>query len=216
MVARRVSDLAAVMVPPESLVAVRSGQFPMTTRKPKLTQAQKSAIPKLAKLKEKGLFKGNVRRPSKYAIKQTKVYEDVITGKATVVKVNRATAVKYKEAFRVKGTRVVVNKGEGETVRYSRKTGEIVSTRKQYGKRIRKRILPIKPEKLDQLPKERKGRYYTIPFNRGSIIERFTFESMDELRKFMSGYEDKWPNWEKYVEVEEIESGSIGGEEGIT
>lgn len=180
----------------------------MSKRKPPLTQAQKDAIPKLAKLKEKGLFKGNARRPSKYGVKQTKVFGDVISGKATVVKVSFKDARKYKDAFRVKGTRVVVNKDKDETVRYNRKTGEIVSIRKQYGKRIRKRILPTKPEKLDQLPKAKKGRYYTIPFYRGSSVERFTFESIDELRKFMSGYEDRWPNWEKYVEVEEIASGS--------
>lgn len=177
----------------------------MPTRKKPLTQAQKSAIPKLAKLKERGLFAGNVRRPSKYAIKQTKVYKDVLDGRASVVKVPRNKAREYRDAFRVKGTSVVVSRGKTEKVRYNKKAGEIQSIRHDYGKKIRKRILPTKPEGLDQLPKARKGQYYTIPFNRGSTIERFTFESIDELRKFMSGYEDRWPNWEKYVEVEEME-----------
>lgn len=178
----------------------------MATKKPRLTQAQKFAIPKLRELKRKGLFAGNVRRPSKYGMKQARVYDDVISGRASVISVpSHKKASSYKGAFRVKGNKVVVPKEKGETVRYDKKRGVITGVREAYGKRIRKDITPQKAGSVWDLPAERKGQLYTIPFRQGTGIVRFTFSTRSELAKFMSGYNDRWPNWINYVEIESVD-----------
>src|ERR1019366_9186741 len=97
----------------------------MATRKPRLTQAQKAARPKLAKLKKLGLFRGNVSRPSRHGVKQTGVFAQVLAKRAAIVTVPRPRAPKvgpkapdrlkqYAGAFKVRGRRVVLPKIEGE------------------------------------------------------------------------------------------------------
>lgn len=160
----------------------------------------------VAKLKDKGLVSKRVdarkQRQTRYMKSQVKKYRDVLEGRAKAVKVPRAKARSYKNAFRVKAGRVVVPvENKTERVRYNPKTQAITSTRTAYGKRIKKQIVPSKVSDWRDLPEGPNYRY-TIPF---AASGRFTFESKRALAEFMSGYDKSYKNWAEYVEVELVE-----------
>lgn len=177
----------------------------MSKRKSALTQAQKAAVAKLAKLHRKGFFKGNVRRPTRYGIRQTRVFANVIADKAAVVKVPRGKAKEYKDAFKVKGGKVVIPKIEGERVRYNKKTGMIESTRFQHGERIKKQIIPTTIDKATEF-KLGKNQYYVLPLGQHFHIRE---KSMAAIAAFIYEYEMKYgrayKNWQKYVVIETLE-----------
>lgn len=183
----------------------------MSTKKPRLTQAQKAARPKLARLKKLGLFKGRVHRPSRHGIKQTGVFAQVLSKKAAVVSVPRSKLKQYSEAFTVRGGKVVLPKIEGERYHYDKKAGAIVSTRTQHGQRIRKTVLPVPSvANLGDVPLG-PNRYYVLPLGQNFHVREKT---MKAIKAFVFEYEQRYKrryrNWQKYVVIEEI----IGGDSG--
>lgn len=157
----------------------------------------------IALLKSKGLVSKKVDarsvKPTSHMVKTRKEFSDVLSGKASVVKTpKRKTASEYKDmGFRSKFGNVVIPKEKGEQIRYDKKTEQIVAYRKRDGKRVKK----IYKRTDAELPTGKQFRY-TMPFKRGSGTERYTFPNMDELKRFMSGYDFK--GWQKYLEVEEV------------
>lgn len=173
----------------------------MPTKKRRLSQAQKAAIPKLRELKKLGLFGGRVRAPSKYGVSQTKKFSDVLTGKAAVVTAPPKAVREYRAAgrFKVKGRKIVVPKEKGERVKYDKKLGAISSTRETYGQRVK----TVKPPRGGETMKAPRGKrkVYVIPIG----PRRFRFTSRAELEKFMRPYEQgtrPYEKWREYVEIE--------------
>jgi hypothetical protein len=173
----------------------------------------------VAKLKAKGLVSSKVdarsQKQTKYMKSIVRKYADVLSGKAAVVNVGRKTAKEYDEkSFRPRFGKIAVRKEKGERVYFDKKSKTVKSTRKAYGNRVTKLILPQKKFDIEKLPKARKGyrTFYSVPFNGWTSSPRF--ENMDELRAFMQGYEVSMPNWMKYVEIEEISKSDLGEDEG--
>jgi hypothetical protein len=189
-------------------------EAPYTMSSKKLAGAQlRKFRSDVAKLKSKGLVSKRIdargQKPTRYMLGQVKKYNDVLEGRAAVLHVkSKAKAGEFKEVFRTKFDAIVVPKEKGERVTYSKKTGDIRSTRTKYGQKIRKRILKIKINGPDDLRKlERKGLMFAIPLGTGT---RLRFSEADDLIKFMVGY--NYNNWWKYVELEETNEDEDEGE----
>lgn len=180
----------------------------------KLHGAQlKKAKSDLARLKKLGLYKGDARKqPTRYALRQIKEYKDVLDKRAKVVTVpKRKHAREYTEVFRTKYRKVVIPARSGEKFFYNKKSGEIFSYNREYGHRI-KRIFPkhrVTADNVKDLPKGKNIRF-AIPIGKPGHRERFlTFE---DLAQFMGSYE-RYKDWQKYVEIEEILDDEIEDEE---
>jgi len=177
----------------------------MASRKKPLTQRQRSAIPKLRKLKKRGLFKGRVRRPSRYGIKQTGVFGNVLADRAAVVKVPRSKLKDYKGAFTVRAGRVIIPRAKGEKVFFNPKSAQVESVRRESGKKIRSQYRPVDMNQLDTLPLG-PGLFYVLPL--GSHFH-YRAKTLGDIKKFVFEYEAKYrrsyKNWQRYVRIEEID-----------
>ena len=185
-------------------------------------QRDKQTRRDLARLKSKGLYRGSVlKKPTRYGTRLTKLFSDVLTGKAAVVKVRgdsketrklaRESLRDYREhGFRVRRNRVIVDRSTGDQVFYNKRVGKVERVSSRSGERRREFVSPG----AKGLPKARKGKkfYYTMPFGRGPNQYRIRFDSFDELQKFMQPYESKSVNpfldWHNYVIVEELDNAS--------
>lgn len=159
----------------------------------------------VARLKAAGLVGPKVdarsQKPTRYMRDQVRQYRDVIEGRAKVVKLPRDQAKRYEGTLRVKRSRAVVPvESKSERVSYSKKDRAIVTQRTAFERRIRKVVRP-RPRDISDLPTGANLRY-SIPF--GQQRGRFTFDSLQELAKFMQGY-GSYNDWIRYVEIEEIE-----------
>lgn len=180
----------------------------MPSKKPRLTQAQKAASSDLAKLKKLGLFKGNVRRPSRYAVKKSKDYQDVLKGKAAIVTAPKTTiAREYKQQFKTYGKKIIIPKAKNERWKFDKKEQAITSTRRAYGAKIKATIKPGEAKRVASagVPKGKKIRY-VIPFNRGALgTDYLRFDDWDSLAKFMAEYE-RYKDWQQYVQYELVDT----------
>lgn len=166
--------------------------------------ASKKLLKQRAKLKSYGLLSKRVdlrRKPTSYQKKLIARYQDVLRGKAQVV--SAATpkqAAKFKHSFQVIGDKIVVPRGKGEKIKFSKKTGELRATRTVGGKKITKTMSD--GELAPLLP----GQYYVIEFAGG---QRFRTNDFATLQTFMQGYEKKeykpFKDWRKYVQIETLE-----------
>lgn len=178
----------------------------MPSKKSAARQAQKTKSD-LRKLKSLGLVdKVDLRKKPTPAIKRTLTkYKDVLTGKATVISADKATAAKYRKILQTKGDKIIVPRKTGERVSIS-KDGVIHTKRKAYGETVEK-VIGRKVEKAKPVEGERT--YYTIPMARGKKkIERRRFGSFEQLLHFMRAYDFDFNDWEKYIEVETVATDS--------
>jgi len=139
--------------------------------------------------------------------RQIKEFSDVLQGRAKPVHVPRAIAQEYSEAYRRKGTRVVVPTEPGEAVFYDKKSKRVVATRKGYepGQRLRREF--VKTGEIEQpLPP---GYAYVIPLGNGEQ----RFDTWADAVVFMTPYETgphryygALGDWKKYLIVEHIDN----------
>lgn len=165
---------------------------------------QKQARIQLRKLRELGLYKGDLRKkPSKYAIGKLKQFDDVLHGKATVV--TPRNSKRFKGIFETVGDKVIVPRRKGERISIDKKSGEIVSIRKSGKRIIRSRGKTVKRDEEIARPEKHRVVQYVIPFHgRGGETNWFRFPDYDELKKFMAGYDYK--GWKDYVIEEDIDN----------
>lgn len=136
-------------------------------------------------LREKGLYSGKLdlrKRPTRYQRAQLAKYDDVVTGKAAVLRPDRPSA--YRGTYRVKGDAVIVPKQKGETLKV--RNGEIVGVRKFKGGKVRTSH-KIGKAARELPPGEKRVVTYAVPFNSGGQIywRRFTPENW---RAFLKDY----------------------------
>lgn len=139
---------------------------------------------------------------------QVKQYQDVLEGKAKVVKTRkRKQARQFSDRFRTKFNRVVVPTKENETVSFAPSTGDIHITKTVKGKKVRRTIRGDKNKPI----KIKDGQMYIIPIGN----QRMGFDDWGEMVLFMEPYEtsskNPYKNWRDYVEVVSAEDGE--GEE---
>lgn len=180
----------------------------LTKRQAQTRQRDLEVRAQLRVLKDKGLYRGDLRKakPTAYGKKLVKQFSDVLSGKAAVLKApkNKDAAV-FKDTFRVRYNRIVVPKEKGENVRYDAKKRTIKSSRVRRGKKetVTKAARPV--DSIFGLPPERPGRFYRVPFGGG---QSFTFETRKELEAFMQPYEEKsrnpYVNWWRFVEIVDL------------
>lgn len=162
----------------------------------------KRAKSNLKKLKDLGLYKGDLRRkPSKAALRAIAKFDAVLKGNAKVVQPKDPK--RFKNIFDVVGKNVIVPKRKGEKISVDKKTGEIVSVRKVGNRTVTARGKQLKRgQKLDKPAPERRVQY-AIPFHStGGGTNWMRFPSWDMLQKFMAGYDYK--GWQDYVVVEDV------------
>ena len=165
----------------------------------------------IRQLQTKGLVskRANLKSPKVRAGLLDK-FRDVLTRKATVVKVPRGFKVKsLKKSFRVQGLNIVIPHAKGERVRVEKSTGHITSTRVFKGQRI-KRII----QTSGRIPKARKGKklFFSLEFAQG---RRVRFDSHKALEEYMAGDSFKYTfkNWRDYMEIEEVNADDEEGAE---
>lgn len=191
---------------PENGAPDGSGHGEMVSKKSRGSKPPtRSQIKKdLRKLKSVGLYSGDLRKkPTRYAIGQTKKFKDVLQKKARVLNApSRSQAREHKEIFKVKGRKIVVPVRKGERVFYSKKTGEVFSYRKQYGRNV-KRTFPKRMRTVRDIDKLPQGPNitYGLPIGIGGAIERMTYA---EVKAFAQKY-SKSTAWKAYLEIYEDE-----------
>lgn len=176
----------------------------MNSKKKRSAQAAINRQRKQLKLlRDKGLIKRfDARRKITPAQKKSLTkYADVVSGKAAVISAkDKKQAAKFKNSFKVVGDKIIVPKTKGERVAFSKKTGELKTTRKVGGKSVTKTISD------GELAPLGKGQYYVISFAGG---QKFRTNDFKTLQNFMAGYEKKpqrpFKDWRQYVEIETID-----------
>lgn len=177
----------------------------MSTKK--LTGAQlKKFRSDVAKLKAKGLVSSKIdarkQGATRYMQNQVRKFEDVLTGKAKVIRTpKRADAKAFSEKFKVKGNAVVVPAKADEKLAYSKKNKSISATRRTgKGQKITRDIFSEAPSK-SRAPTRSKNVLFVIPVGNS----RQSFDTWEDLVLFMEPYEtntrNPYKDWEKYVEV---------------
>lgn len=176
--------------------------MPKSVRTKKQAQFEKRA---LRKLLSTGLYSGKVdlrKAPTKYQRALISKFNDVVSGKAVVVKPRDP---KQYPQFRQRAGAVVVPKRKGERISVDAK-GEITGKRK-----VGRRTVTSKFRHVPKgaRPKRVANVQFAIPFNRaGGEIQWQRFPDYDTLAKFMEGYNYKdWPDYviEEKVGAEENE-----------
>jgi hypothetical protein len=167
------------------------------TRQRVISRARKD----LRELKKLGLFSGDLRKkPSRYGVKQTQKFADVLRKQSKVIEApSRKIAKGHKEQFKVKGRKIIVPVKKGEKVLYSKKTGEIFTYRREMGVTI-KGVYPknaITPDNIDSLPQGKNIRY-ALPIGIGGRMERMTFA---ELKALPAKYK-RTSLWKAYLQIE--------------
>lgn len=175
----------------------------------------------VAKLKAKGLLSPRIdarkQKPTRYMQGRVAEFQDVLEGRAKVVKVPKRKGVKkrddyerLRETFRVTRGHVVVPANTKANVSISRKTGEVTKTERINGRKVKSTFRGQGFEATIKAPRG-KNVLYRIEFGGG---QKMTFDNYDDLVAFMHPYETKVINpfkeWQKYVEVVSIEDGEAG------
>lgn len=193
--------------------------MPSKRRGARQSQSDKKVKAGLVKLKKRGLYRGDLRKPvTAYGRKVFRDYQDVLNKKAAVVSTRtRKEARLYADVFKVKYNKVAVPKEtRKENVRYNPKTGEIYSYRHQYGKRIKAVKVVRRADSWHGLPPEKPGRFYRMPFGAASHGKGYTFDTRADLAKFMQPYEtskNPYNNWWRFVEIIDVEPGEMPDDE---
>ncbi len=145
------------------------------------------------------------RKPDKKTARKLRDFADLLSGKATALKIPKGQKKGLRDKVKVRGDYAIIPKQKGEKIKFT-KGGEIISTRSLGSSKITKRW----NQNVEKVPEIKGARtYYTIPMARGKKkVERRTFSKFDELLSFMAAYEFKFEDWEKYIEVETVEAGS--------
>ncbi len=153
----------------------------------------------LAILKSKGLYKPAKPgvKPTRYAKSLVNKYRDVIEGRAAVVKVSDKQARReYRDAFRVRGDKVVVpTQTVTQTVRYSKKDKTIYRYASLEGGSVKYKFKALKAiNNIDDLPDLKTGQFYALPFRNGSTIRYENVASKEELRALIAEYAGRVKN----------------------
>lgn len=171
-------------------------------RKAKSVALQKDRQAKLARLNKLGLIDVDARKAAKSSRggRLVKQFQGVLDGTDAAIKVDRRTKEGKAALARVKaaggavrGDRIIVPKAsKGETLRFDKRTGEIVGKRYAYGNMILRRIVfqPVfDPAELPQVPKGEQ-RFYSFRQQKrnGTMGGTQRFESLDDYIKWMSEY----------------------------
>lgn len=163
----------------------------------------------VAKLKAKGLLSKGVdarsQKPTRYMKHRVKEFDDVLQGKAKVVHTKtRAQAKDFGDLRHVGKSVVVPVVNKTERVRFNAKTGEITSSARENGKRLKKTIRArnIDLYNIKTYPRGDNIRY-RMPFGGGGSYQQF--DTPEDLFAFMFQYESKPKNpyrdWQKYVQI---------------
>lgn len=143
------------------------------------------------------------KKPTKAQLNAVGKYQDFLQGKASIIKTTPKTAKGFKGKYRVKGGLIVVPRERGEKIRFDKKSGDIVSTRKEGEHTVKKIRKPVNATVRRE--KNAENVYYIMPFQRGDVVERYPFKTWEELEQFMSrGSIRNYKNWQSFVEVEEL------------
>jgi len=181
----------------------------MATKKRGTAQASKNLRRDRAKLKSLGLLRKRVdlrKKPSRAEKNALAKFADVLRGRAKVIEAkDKKQARAFSKSFRTVDNKVIVPVKKGERVSFSKKSGELKTTRKtKSGKRVTKTIA------AGELGPLAKGQYYVVPFGSGGNEIRYRFNTLKTMLEFMQPYEEKenpYKNWRQYVEIEDIEDG---------
>lgn len=174
-------------------------------------------VRKVRKLQSKGLI-GDVdlrKKPSPAIHKQLEKYRDVLTGKATAVKVpDRARARELRSDLNARGRGnvvVVPKESKTERITYSRREGKIIGKRPGY--RDGETIKRTYGERLKARPVNAKA-YYILPERRRGLgkLKRKVFASFDELLYYLNSYDINFEDVEDIIEIEEVERNSVADE----
>lgn len=175
------------------------------------TKKQHSA---LKKLRASGLYSGKIPRGklTKYQAGLVKKYDDVVKGKATVVRPKNPKD--YGRIYRTSGDKVIVPKNKGEKIAVN-KRGNIERTRKgPRGEKIKSTAHRSKPGELP--PETTKRVQYAIPFARKLgknkyRLEWVRFPTRESLAAFMAEYEKagRYQDWTNFVFEEQISDASL-------
>ena len=200
----------------------------LTTVQRSEREAQKRG---LKKLRELGLFSGNINKPSDYAKRKLRTYEPVISGKARLVATPSAKDAKsYKGLvtsggrIRQEGKNLIVPKVKGEKVQWNAKTGKLegVSTRRgakgSKASRTRKEFIKATDKNINKFRGRRDVTFVLPKYQGGQLVEyryRATEEpagqDIDALLLELHGYEKRrptspsgrrWKNIRDFVYVE--------------
>lgn len=130
-------------------------------------------------------------------------FADVIAGKATVIKTDRAQD--YKGVFRTKGKLVIVPKRKGEKIAVNQ-SGNITRQRKVGDRTVKSTIRKVAHP--DQVKETYPVTLKLVPFNRGKGEVEWRRFTMKAFEKFFSEYKSRdinnFRDWMSLVEEEEI------------
>lgn len=174
------------------------------TNKEQLAQVRKS----LSVLRKKGLYnpKNARAKPTDYGIRLARKFSDVATGKAFVLKADKATIKKLGETYQTRNQRVVVPKFSwADRATINKKTGEVRYTKSIGGARYRFR--PANVTDVKDLPKLKKGQTYLVPFKHGNKLSFVSETSLEDIMKLVADYEKRGSNSykdiAKYIQIGE-------------
>lgn len=165
--------------------------------KPRKSRNVKQTRSELGILRRKGLYKAKRPRAklTRYALGLLRKFRDVITGKASVVNVGSMESAKRLRTgettgtVRTKGRLAVVPSQGDERVRYSKKTGRIIATRKIGGARYTRETFAHRPRTLKETLKSLKpGDRIAVPMYRGVKGVEWTQYTPDEFSNFWNQY----------------------------
>lgn len=176
---------------------------------------------KVSILKRLGLVSNKIdarsQKSTRYMRDQVEIrFAKVLSGHEIAVKVpRRKDAKRFASGFDTKGKIVIVpnNKHNISKPRFSKKTGQIVATRKEYGKLIKSFYEPFSADDLSNLPRG-KNVTYSIPLGHGF----YRNDDLEQFIAFMTQYESgghnhhAYKDWRKYVTVEEVDHNDNGEE----
>lgn len=163
----------------------------------------------ISKLKKAGLIDKSIDartvKPTASLRAKLRKYDDVATGKATVVKApsSRAAKISAKRAgFQSVGDIVIVPKHRGMRARYER--GYMKASGTTFGQHISQ--IYIKPGEIDKLPKPKPGHYYVfkVPFAQYGDFQQFA--SYEAYKQFRDGYhrqKNKYHPSGSYLDMDE-------------
>lgn len=189
----------------------------MSSKKPTGAQLRKFRSD-VAKLKAQGLTSARVdarsQKPTRHMLRKVKDYQDVLQGKAKVVHTKtRAQAKEFGDLRHVGKSVVVPVINRTERVRYNAKTGEIVSSARENGRRVRKtiRAKSVDLYNINTYPRGNNIRY-RMPF--GNSYQQY--DTPEDLFAEMFKYETKpknpYKDWQKYVQIITVEDEDEGDE----
>lgn len=163
----------------------------------------------VAKLKAAGLVSKRVdarsQKQTRYMQGQVKKFDDVLKGRAKVVRApRRADLAEYRDGgrYKTKGRSVVIPvESKTERVRWDAKNKRAVSTSHEYGETFTKEYMPKPPRSAADVPQER-GLLYTIPLGRSYR----SFDTWEDLANFMFPYatdpRKPYKDWQNFVILE--------------